>query len=98
MIRATAMTELLFALIIFPLAFAGLALGLLTGRRGITGSCGGLARIPGIDSDCRGACRSRDGSCPKRRERRLRADSVDSTAAQSGYDRSTGTRTSIIGG
>jgi len=89
MIRATAMTELLFALIIFPLAFAGLALGVLAGRRGITGSCGGLGRIPGIDSDCRGTCRTPDSACPKRRRRSRRPDSIDSAAAQSGYDRPT---------
>jgi len=71
------MIELLFALIIVPLAFAGLALGVLAGRRGIRGSCGGLGRIPGIDSDCRGACHPGNGSwtalgvrpagCPARR-------------------------------
>jgi hypothetical protein len=98
MTGATAMTELLFALIIFPLAFAGLAVGVLAGRRGITGSCGGLGRIPGIDTDCRGACRPSDGACPKRRQRSRRGDSIDSAAAQCGYDRPTSTRTSVIGG
>jgi hypothetical protein len=60
------MLELLFALIVFPLAFAGLALGVLRGRRGVTGSCGGLNRLPGIASDCGGACRA-GGACPGRR-------------------------------
>lgn len=62
------MAELLFALILFPLAFAGLALGVLAGRRGITGSCGGLNRIPGVESDCGGACRAPGGVCPNRRQ------------------------------
>jgi hypothetical protein len=60
------MIEILLALILFPLAVAGLALGTLLGRRGITGSCGGLARIPGIESDCAGACRTAEGRCPNR--------------------------------
>jgi hypothetical protein len=60
------MAELLFTLLIFLLSFAGLALGVIAGRRGITGSCGGLNRVPGIDPDCNGACRSAGGQCPKR--------------------------------
>jgi hypothetical protein len=63
------MIEILFALILFPLAVAGLALGTLLGRRGITGSCGGLAHIPGVESDCAGACRAAGGRCPNRERR-----------------------------
>lgn len=51
------MPEFLASMLIFILAAAGLGLGLLHGRRGIQGSCGGLNRIPGIASDCGGACR-----------------------------------------
>jgi hypothetical protein len=58
------MTELLASLLVFALAIAGLALGLLCGRRGIQGSCGGLNNIPGVVSDCGGACRR---PCRKRR-------------------------------
>jgi hypothetical protein len=58
------MTELLASIVIFILAAGGLALGLLCGRRGITGSCGGLNNIPGIESDCGGTCRR---PCRKRR-------------------------------
>jgi hypothetical protein len=61
--------EILLALILFPLAIAGLAVGVLAGRRGITGSCGGLNRVPGIKSDCGGACRAPGGVCPKGRQR-----------------------------
>jgi hypothetical protein len=59
--------EILLALILFPLAFAGLAVGVLAGRRGVTGSCGGLNRVPGIESDCGGACRAPGGVCPNGR-------------------------------
>jgi uncharacterized protein len=58
------MAELLFALILFPLAVGGLALKVLAGRPGITGSCGGLNQIPGVESDCGGACRRPGRGCP----------------------------------
>jgi hypothetical protein len=51
------MAELLASILVFVLAVAGLGLGLLRGRRGIQGSCGGLNNIPGVASDCGGACR-----------------------------------------
>lgn len=59
------MPELLASILVFALAVAGLGLGLLRGRRGIGGSCGGLNNIPGIASDCGGACRR---PCRKRRK------------------------------
>ena len=58
------MTELIASILIFVLAAVGLGLGLLRGRRGIQGSCGGLNNIPGHASDCGGACRR---PCSKRR-------------------------------
>ena len=61
------MAELLFALPIFALAFAGLALKVLAGRPGITGSCGGLNQVPGVASDCGGACRLPRRRCPNRK-------------------------------
>ena len=63
------MLELLFAAVIFPLAFAGLALGVLAGRHGISGSGGGLGRIPGVESDCAGSGRGSEGTCPMLRWR-----------------------------
>ncbi|WP_200346502.1 hypothetical protein [Halochromatium glycolicum] len=60
-----AMLEFLFALLFFSLAFAGLAAGVLAGRGAVTGSCGGLNQIPGLSSDCGGACRS-GRVCPNR--------------------------------
>jgi hypothetical protein len=58
------MLELGFALLIFLLAFLGMAIGVLRGGRGIAGSCGGLAHLPGITSDCGGACRA-GGGCQR---------------------------------
>jgi len=59
------MSELLASILVFALAAAGLGLGLLCGRRGIQGSCGGLNAIPGVASDCGGVCRR---PCRKRRK------------------------------
>lgn len=59
------MLEFGFALIIFMLAFTGLALGVLNGRAALKGSCGGLNQIPFINSDCGGACQ-RGQTCPNR--------------------------------
>ena len=58
------MTEFLFSIVIFALVALGLGLGVLRGRSAIEGSCGGLNRIPGLESDCGGACRR---PCKKRR-------------------------------
>jgi len=58
------MTEFLFSIVIFALAAVALGIGVLRGRGAIEGSCGGLNRIPGVESDCGGTCRR---SCKKRR-------------------------------
>jgi hypothetical protein len=57
------MIEWLFALLVFMLVIVSMAIGVLRGRKAITGSCGGLNRIPGVESDCGGTCRS---TCRKR--------------------------------
>lgn len=58
----------LATLLLFALAFTGLALGVLFGRDPIRGSCGGLGRL-GLEREC--AC---DSPCPRRRrELELRA-------------------------
>jgi len=69
------MLELLFSIVVFGLAAAGLGIGVLRGRRGIQGSCGGLNRIPGIGSDCGGACRRR---CRQRHSQPDPQQSIDS--------------------
>jgi hypothetical protein len=61
------MLELLFSVLIFALAVGGLALKVLAGRPGITGSCGGLNQVAGLESDCGGACRRTGQTCPNRR-------------------------------
>ncbi|MBK1648224.1 (Na+)-NQR maturation NqrM [Rhabdochromatium marinum] len=60
------MIEFFAAVLIFLLAFLGMAVGVLRGTRGITGSCGGLAHLPGIHSDCGGACRASGTPCQRR--------------------------------
>ena len=51
------MIEILFSIAIFALVAVALGIGVLRGRRAIQGSCGGLNPIPGVESDCGGACR-----------------------------------------
>ncbi|MCB1724960.1 MAG: (Na+)-NQR maturation NqrM [Chromatiaceae bacterium] len=58
------MIEWLFSLLILLLAVAGMAIGVIRGRHAISGSCGGLNRIPGVESDCGGVCRA---TCERRR-------------------------------
>jgi hypothetical protein len=55
------LSTFLATLLVFGLAFAGLALGVLLGREPIRGSCGGL-RKSGIEKDC--GC---EAPCPRRR-------------------------------
>jgi hypothetical protein len=59
------MTEILFSIVIFGLVAVALGIGVLRGRGAIEGSCGGLNRIPGVESDCGGTCRR---PCKKRRD------------------------------
>ncbi|MDH4030625.1 MAG: (Na+)-NQR maturation NqrM [Chromatiales bacterium] len=58
------MTTFMLTFVIFLLAVSGMALGLVLSGRRIEGSCGGLNRVSGMDSDCGGACRR---PCPRRR-------------------------------
>ena len=55
------MSTFLATLLVFGLAFAGLALGILLGREPLRGSCGGLRKF-GIEKDC-----SCEAPCPRRR-------------------------------
>jgi hypothetical protein len=64
------MTVFALTFFVFLGAVASLAIGVLFGERRIQGSCGGLATIPGVESDCGGICRSKGVSeCPRRRRR-----------------------------
>ena len=49
---------------VMTLAVLGMALGVLLGRRGIKGSCGGLNTLKGLESAC-SAC---SGSCEAKKK------------------------------
>lgn len=46
------MTVFVITFAVITLAILALAVGLLFGRKGIAGSCGGLNRIGGIEREC----------------------------------------------
>lgn len=72
------MTTAILSFVIFSLAVLGLATGLLLSGRRIQGSCGGLNQIPGVESDCGGACRR---PCAARRARMARDQESGNGAA-----------------
>jgi len=57
------MTVFLISFLAFAIAVGLMSLGVLLGKRPIQGSCGGLANIQGVESDCIGAC---TGPCPRK--------------------------------
>jgi hypothetical protein len=57
------MNVFLASFAVFLLFSGALALGLLFGRGGLRGSCGGLNRIPGLKGSC-GACGT--DRCPRK--------------------------------
>lgn len=59
------MIEWLLTMLVFVLVILGMAIGVLKGRAAISGSCGGLNHIPGVESDCGGACRAK---CKRRKQ------------------------------
>ena len=61
-----AILTFILSFLVFLAAVGGLALGLVLSGRRIEGSCGGLNKIPGADSDCGGLCRR---PCERRRAR-----------------------------
>jgi len=48
------MWTFIISFILFCLALTAMALGVMLSGKRITGSCGGIARISGISSDCDG--------------------------------------------
>ncbi len=57
------MATFLFTFVIFILMSLALTLGLLFGRQGVQGSCGGLNRIPGLEDSC-SVCTNK--KCPRK--------------------------------
>ena len=51
----------LLALLLMLIIFAGMAIGVIAGRKPIAGSCGGLAAKLGINHTC--TCGREDGCC-----------------------------------
>jgi uncharacterized protein len=62
--EAERMVTFLIAFLVFIAAIAAMSVGVMAGRGRIAGSCGGLNQVPGIESDCGGACRR---PCARRR-------------------------------
>ena len=58
------MIEFALTLVVFLLVVTAMAIGVIKGRRAISGSCGGLNQIPGVESDCGGTCRA---TCKRRK-------------------------------
>jgi uncharacterized protein len=54
----------MLAFLLFATAIGAMSIGVMFGRRRIEGSCGGLNRVPGVESDCGGTCRR---PCARRR-------------------------------
>lgn len=77
------MAEFLIAFVAFIVAVLALSLGTLLGRGAVRGSCGGLGALPGIESDCAGACRR---PCERRR-------SLADQECKESAERTTGART-----
>jgi len=60
------MIEMISGFVVFTIAVLLMAVGVLAGRPGIRGSCGGLARFPGHDHDCIAGCTR---PCPRKAAR-----------------------------
>ena len=63
---------ILLSMLVFTLAVLLMSLGVILDGRRIKGSCGGLSTIPGIESDCGGACHAdsdrAEPKCPRRKK------------------------------
>ncbi len=51
------MIEIILSFLVFIIVVLSMSIGVFYGRRALRGSCGGLNKISGIDSDCGGQCR-----------------------------------------
>lgn len=59
------MAEILISIFVFLIAATAMSIGVLVGRRGIQGSCGGLNHIPGLE----GACGGCDKPCKNKQKK-----------------------------
>lgn len=66
------MTTILLSFIVVSVLMAAMAIGVLMGRKPLSGSCGGLAAV-GIDGDCE-ICGGNPAKCDAEQER-IAADS-----------------------
>lgn len=61
------MATFVIAFLLFATVIAAMSIGVMAGRNRIEGSCGGLNRVAGVESDCGGSCRR---PCARRRAAR----------------------------
>jgi len=64
------MTTIILSLIIFALVVAGMAIGVLFGRKPIKGSCGGMSSL-GMDTAC-DICGGDTAKCEEEQERQAK--------------------------
>jgi hypothetical protein len=62
-----AMVVYVLSFVVFALALGGLSVGLLAGREGIRGTCGGLNNPDGQGCGACGRTADSNGDCPRRR-------------------------------
>jgi hypothetical protein len=65
------MTQFLLAVLVLGVIMAGMAIGVIFGRKPIAGSCGGLASL-GLKESCE-VCGGNDDACREENERQARA-------------------------
>jgi len=61
------MTVYVLSFVVFALAVTGLSIGLLAGRGGIRGTCGGLNNPDGQGCGACGRSASSESGCPRKR-------------------------------
>jgi hypothetical protein len=61
------MAVYVLSFVVFALALSGLSVGLLAGRTGIRGTCGGLNNPDGQGCGACGRTADTDGDCPRKR-------------------------------
>lgn len=70
------MQIVLISFVFFMIAMAGMAIGVMAGRKALRGSCGGLNLADGTRIDC-DAC-ARPEQCPRRARHQVDAENGES--------------------